>query len=188
MPDNGLNIGMVGIARNGQNWGIGVNMPKGNSLIGREIIPSKPSQIHIIGGPGAGKTTLAKRLSQSLNVETHKLDEIAYDPDSRSKQPLSSRLGQINSIASKPTWITEGVYLWWTEQLLLNADLIVWLDIPLLVALWRKIPHHLRRGLTGGYPHAGMRNQVDHNLFVWRYYRRTADLAPGFDDDDTAVT
>ncbi len=129
---------------------------------------AKPKRIHIIGGPGAGKTTLALRLGRLLGAEPYKLDEIAYARDPEIRQPLSVRLDRIRSIAAEPTWITEGVYLWWTNQLLDSADLIVWLDIPLRVAILRKFPHHLKRSLTGGYPHAGMRNQMHHLRFIWR--------------------
>ena len=148
----------------------------------------RTNRIHIAGGPGAGKSTLALRLGRQLDVESYKLDDIAYDPISGIEQPLSLRLQHINSIAAKPAWITEGVYLRWTNQLFQSADLIIWLDVPLRVALFRKIPHHLRRSLSGEYPHAGMRNQIDHTLFVWRYYTGLADVRPATPDNDRAVT
>ncbi len=53
----------------------------------------------------------------------------------------------------------------------MEADVIVWLDLPMWVALARKLPHHLRRTLMGGYPHAGMRNQLDHTRFMGSYHR-----------------
>ena len=128
------------------------------------------NRIHIIVGPGAGKSTLALRLGKRLGVEPHKLDDIAFNPRSWRANPLSIRLKDIELIAAQTIWITEGVYLWWTDHLLTLADLIVWLDIPMRVALLRKIPHHLKRSLSGGYPHAGIRNPVDQTLFVWKYY------------------
>ncbi len=67
------------------------------------------------------------------------------------------------------------------------SDLIVWLDVPMRVALFRKIPHHLKRSLTGRYPHAGMRNQVDHTLFVWRYYMNESGEEPAVRRDDRLV-
>ena len=145
-------------------------------------------RIHIIGGPGAGKTTLATRLAGRRGVTHHKLDDIAFDPESGLARPLAVRLHDINSIAAQPAWVTEGVYLWWTDQLLTLADLIVWLDPPLHAALFRKFPHHLRRTLTGGYPHAGMRNQIAHALFAWNYYMSPGAAKPGSSDEDGRVT
>ena len=76
----------------------------------------------------------------------------------------------------------------WTGQLLALADLIVWLDVPMRVALFRKIPHHLKRSLTAGYPHAGMRNQLEHTHFLWRYYMSSGGEAAISPHDDKLVT
>ena len=125
-----------------------------------------------------------------MGVKPHKPDDIAFDPESGSARPLSVRAGDIELIAAQPCWITERVYLWWTERLLTLSDLIVWLDVPMRVALFRKIPHHLQRSLsslTGRYPHAGMRNQVDHTLFVWRYYMNESGEEPAVRRDDRLV-
>ena len=133
-------------------------------------LAKRAKRIHIVGGPGAGKSTLARRLASKLGIQPLKLDDIAFDPQTGAARPHSSRIRDIDSIAVKPAWVAEGVYLGWTGQLLALADLIVWLDVPMRIALFRKIPHHLKRSLAGGYPHAGMRNQLEHTYFFWRYY------------------
>ena len=145
-------------------------------------------RIHVVGGPGAGKSTLAQRLASKLGIEPHKLDDIAFDPKTGAARPLSSRIRDVNSIAARSAWVAEGVYLGWTDQLLASADLIVWLDVPMRVALFRKIPHHLKRSLTAGYPHAGMRNQLEHTYFLWRYYMNSSGKAEGPPHDDRLVT
>ena len=68
------------------------------------------------------------------------------------------------------------------------ADLIVWLDVQMRVAPLRKIPHHLKRGLTAGYPHAGMRNQLEHTHFLCRYYMSSGGEAAISPHDDKLVT
>ena len=145
-------------------------------------------RIHVIGGPGAGKSTLARCLASKLGTEAHKLDDIVFDPQTGTARPPSSRIHDINFIAARSAWVTEGVYLGWTDQLMALADLIVWLDLPMRVALLRKIPHHLKRSLRGGYPHVGMRNQLEHTLFVWRYYMSPTDEAAVSPQDDRMVT
>ena len=145
-------------------------------------------RIHIVGGPGAGKSTLARRLASKLDTESHKLDDIAFDPQTGAAKPLSSRIRGIDSIAAKSAWVAEGVYLGWTDPLLAFADFIVWLDAPMGVALLRKFPHHLKRSLTAGYPHAGMRNQMEHTYFLWHYYTSSGDEAAVSPHDDRLVT
>ncbi len=146
------------------------------------------ARIHIVGGPGSGKTTLSIRLAQERGVEPFKLDDIAFDPSSGVAAPLAQRLSDVDSILAEPSWVTEGIYLGWTDRLFTEADVIIWLDLPMWVALTRKAPHHLRRTLAGGYPHAGMRNQLDHMRFMWRYYRSRAVADPTSEDDDKMTT
>ena len=148
----------------------------------------RAQRIHVIGGPGAGKSTLARRLASKLCIEPHKLDDLAFEPQTGAIRPLSSRIRDINSIAAKSAWVVEGVYLGWTDPLLALADLIVWLNVPMHVALFRKIPHHLKRSLTAGYPHAGMRNQLEHTYFLWQYYMNSGGEAAVSPQDDRLVT
>ena len=145
-------------------------------------------RIHVVGGPGAGKSTLARLLASKLGIEPHKLDDIAFDPQTGAARPHSSRIRDINSIAAKSAWVAEGVYMGWTDQLLRLADLIAWLNVPMRVALFRKIPHHLKRSLTAGYPHAGMQNQLEHTYFLWQYYMNSGGEAAVSPQDDRLVT
>ena len=85
-------------------------------------------KIHIIGGAGSGKTTLANLLSDRLSYPCFDLDQIGWRD--HHKVFLDDRIEAIEEIISRPNWITEGVFLWWTDALLDAVDVIVWLDIP----------------------------------------------------------
>ena len=86
------------------------------------------SRIHIIGGPGSGKTTLAKELAVYLGIEAHELDQIAFTGRDFEERPYPDRIAAIHEIASRPAWITEGLFVRWTDELLAEASIIVWLD------------------------------------------------------------
>jgi adenylate kinase family enzyme len=111
-------------------------------------------RIHIIGGSGSGKTTLACRMAVRLGIPVYHLDEIYFGSDiylknnGETHRPLDMRLADVSRIAAQSAWITEGNYLWWTEELLRRADMIIWLDIPWRVAAWRIIVRQIRKGLT----------------------------------------
>lgn len=86
-------------------------------------------RIHVVGGPGSGKTTLARQLAQKLGVPQYELDKIACEGLYFHWRPLETRLADIRQIAAQPTWITEGMWLGWTDELLQAADVILWLDV-----------------------------------------------------------
>ncbi len=146
------------------------------------------ARVHIVGGPGSGKTTLSMRLARERGVDPLKLDDIAFNPSSGVAAPLAKRLSGVDSIVAEPSWVTEGIYLGWTGRLFAEADVIIGLDLPMWLAFTRKAPHHIRRTVRGGYPHAGVRNQLDHMRFMWRYYRSRAVADPTSEDDDKMTT
>jgi adenylate kinase family enzyme len=109
----------------------------------------KMRRIHLIGGFGAGKTTLAIKLADILELPVYHLDKIlrsegGYGP----KRPLEARQADISSIAAQPAWITEGYQIWWTDQLLDAADVIIWVDVSWWTAAWHIAPRYWKKGMT----------------------------------------
>jgi hypothetical protein len=124
----------------------------------------------IVGGSGAGKTTLGRQLGQVLRVPCHSLDGVAFVDDRWTMRPLEDRLRMIDDIAERPAWIAEGGHLFWTDRLMREADLIIWLDLPLL-ALIKRRPRQPRRSL--GWHLGRLRWQV---WWYLRPYRNRGDV------------
>jgi adenylate kinase family enzyme len=57
------------------------------------------ARIHILGGPGSGKTTLAQGLSSRLHIPHYDLDKLYW------------QIENAMATAEQPAWITEGIYL-----------------------------------------------------------------------------
>ena len=104
-------------------------------------------RIHIIGGAGSGKTTLARTLGARLDLPVYHLDKIYLEHESQAERLLDLLFADVHRIAAQPAWITEGIYLWWTDELLRTADAIIWLDIPWRHAAWRLIVRYVWMGL-----------------------------------------
>lgn len=106
------------------------------------------SRIHIVGGPGSGKTTLAHEIGTRLGIPVHELDSIAFTGPDYAERSLSERLAEISTIASHPAWIAEGFFVLWTDQLLESADMIIWLDnVSWERSMWRTIRRFIRSAL-----------------------------------------
>jgi adenylate kinase family enzyme len=120
------------------------------------------TRIHIIGGPGSGKTTLAQRFSTHLNLPFYELDVIGWEGGFGLERPPEARLHDTKQIAMQPSWVTEGSFLGWTEELFRSADYIIWLDLPWRIAAWRIVLRHARASLAGNNRHRGL-------LKLWRF-------------------
>ena len=152
-------------------------------------------RIHITGGSGSGKTTLACQMAARLGLPVYHLDEIYYGSDSYFKEEtethrsLEVRLADVSRIAAQSAWVTEGNYLWWTEELLRKADLIIWLDLSWRVTARRIILRQVRKGLsnTTNNPLGQKLDRFLRFFFRQRRYYRSSLLVEGTTlNDDSA--
>ncbi len=129
------------------------------------------TRIHIVGPPASGKTTLAQKLATSLKVPFYELDYIAWEEGfPKTERSLEDRLSDISRITTQPAWITEGIFLIWTDELLRSANHIVWLDMPLRLTLKRIIFRRLRRSLTGIDLPSSLLKQLQFLKYIGLYY------------------
>jgi len=99
-----------------------------------------------MGGPGSGKTTLARELSTLIGAEYIELDLVAF-PAQGPGIPLKSDSelsAEVSAIQEKGSWVVEGMYTGWTDPLIYGADFVIWLDPPWPVAVWRVVWRHIK--------------------------------------------
>jgi adenylate kinase family enzyme len=128
-------------------------------------------RIHIVGPPASGKTTLAQKLATNLKIPFYELDYIAWQEGiPKTERSLEDRLEDIRSIAAQPVWVTEGIFLIWTDELLHRATYIVWLDMPLRLVLKRIVIRRLRWYLTGMHLPSSFLKQLQFLKHIGLYY------------------
>jgi adenylate kinase family enzyme len=97
-------------------------------------------RIHIIGGPGSGKSYAARHLSQRLGVPAYDLDDLFWD---RAPQSYGVRASEVErdarlaAITQEQAWIIEGVYYRWLKPSFARAEIIFVLSPSVYLRDWR---------------------------------------------------
>lgn len=97
-------------------------------------------RIHIIGGPGSGKSYAAFALSARLGVPAYDLDDLFWDrsaPNYGVRAQTAVRDQQLAAIVARDGWIIEGVYYGWLTPSFAAADRIIALTPSIWVRHWR---------------------------------------------------
>jgi adenylate kinase family enzyme len=135
-----------------------------------------PKKIAVAGGAGAGKSTLARQLSELLDIRYAEMDSMCHGPNWTVRETW---VDDVDKFTCGPRWSIE----WQGEPTrpLLNAraDLLVWLDYPRWFTMYRVVRRTLRRRfrrieLWAGNTEGPLRDfftDRDHIVrFAWRYY------------------
>ena len=124
-------------------------------------------RVMIVGAPGSGKSTLARRLGEVTGLPVHHMDHIHHLPGWR-QRPLEDRLRMAGEIERSERWIFEGGLSDTYAHRAGRADLIVWLDLPLWLSLWRvsrRILHY--RGTVRPDMAPGCPERFDLDFYRW---------------------
>ena len=91
-------------------------------------------KIIVIGCPGGGKSTFARKLHEKTGLPLYHLDMIYWNADKTtvSKDVFDARLGEI---LKRGEWIIDGNYERTMERRLAACDTVFFLDIPLETCL-----------------------------------------------------
>jgi len=124
-------------------------------------------KVHIIGQAGSGKTTLARWLAERDGSVAFDLDIVVYGP--RGERTHAERTALVAAILEHEGWVAEGAYREeWLSPLLNEAEVIVWLDLPLRVCLWRIFRRHVAAEFRRNNPHPGWRKLAGFMRYTWQ--------------------
>lgn len=132
-------------------------------------------RILVIGSGGSGKSTVARRLGQLLDLEVNHLDKFFWKPG-WVESPRDEWIQTVTELIDRESWIIDGNYSGTLDLRLQKCDTIVFLDMPRLLCLWRIVKRNLlyRRG---GRPDMaeGCLEKLDLEFvsWVWNYSRRS---------------
>lgn len=125
--------------------------------------------IVVCGGPGNGKTTLARTLAARRGIEHIELDSLFHVTDFGSESPAAFRAALIGRMQAAPNgWVMCGNYVSILEHLHIEqADTLVFLDLPKRVVMARVVRRTLRRVLTRERLYGNEVRESFDNLWRW---------------------
>jgi adenylate kinase family enzyme len=126
-------------------------------------------KIVVFGLPGTGKTTLALRLADLLDIPHHDLDHVLFTASG--PLPLAEFRARTAALTESQGWVIDGNYSKLADVTWHRADTVIWLDYPLPLIVSRLTRRNLRR-LAGREPAPG-------GAFGWRraFFSRKSVLA-----------
>ncbi|SHF28787.1 hypothetical protein SAMN05444392_11371 [Seinonella peptonophila] len=96
----------------------------------------KIKKICIIGLSGTGKSTLAMKLGAVLKIKVYHLDALYWKPG-WVQSTMDELMDKQKEILKKECWIIDGNYSDTWSNRLDEADLIIYLDIPRCLRMYR---------------------------------------------------
>ena len=132
-------------------------------------------RIAITGPSGSGKTTLAAELARTLGLRHVEIDALHHGPnwESCGVDVLRER---VLAATEGDGWVTDSTYHGMLGDLVpRRADLLVWLDLPVPLVMWRLLRRTHRRSrdrveLWNGNVEPGWRESLP--LLVWPALKR----------------
>ncbi len=126
----------------------------------------EPRRVMIIGPCGAGKSTAAFKIARLLDLPLFHMDKLNWKPGWVESETGELR-AKVAETAAQDRWVIEGNYGGTMELRLPRADLILYLDYPIPLCLFRilkRIFHY--RGRTRPDMGEGCEERLDF-AFLW---------------------
>ena len=100
----------------------------------------------VYGVTGSGKTTIARQIAARTGLPWHEVDYLTWEPG-WVIVPADEQRRRIAAICVGERWILDTAYGAWLEVPLERVELIVALDYPRWLSLWRLLRRTLLRNL-----------------------------------------
>lgn len=130
-------------------------------------------RIVVVGCSGSGKSTLSRALAARLGLPAIHLDALYWRPGWTPSKAGDFRQ-RVAAATAGDRWVCDGGYSSTYDLRFPRADLVVWLDRPRWLCLWRVARRwlgHLGRTRPDMGPDCPEKIDLDFILFIWRWRR-----------------
>ena len=101
-------------------------------------------RIVVIGATGSGKSTIAGKIAQTLDIPHIEFDAYRHGPN-WTETPNDVFRERLRQALQGDTWVADGNYRITRDVVWPRATMLVWLDYPIRVVMWRLWWRTIRR-------------------------------------------
>ncbi len=138
-------------------------------------------KITIIGLPGSGKSTVARKISEKLSIPHIHIDRFWFEAGGRRGSRDTPNIEQVRmyirekvlKAISAESWVSDGFYSRVQPEIASRADVILFLD----VSIWKRLLNHTKRIFQNSIRHTEISLWND-LLFFPEIIRRTFTTGP----------
>ena len=122
-------------------------------------------RINVVGTSGCGKSTVSKRIAERLNVPYIQLDELYWKPN-WAESTDEELFPKLEKALSPDEWVLDGNYNRTTPIKWKRVQIVVYLDLPFHIVLYRIIRRSLLRGIRNEELWHGNKETLWKHLFT----------------------
>lgn len=100
-------------------------------------------RILIIGSAGSGKSTLARAIGDRLDLPVYHMDREVFWLPGWVERDKADQVAQVERIVAMDAWVFEGNNSSTFHLREARAELLIWLDMPIALRLWRAIRRNI---------------------------------------------
>ncbi len=122
-------------------------------------------RINVIGTSGSGKSTFSKRIAQKLNIPYIELDALFWKPN-WTESTNEEFFPKVAKAISGENWVLDGNYSRTQPMKTTRTQMVIYLDMPFHVVLYRIVSRSLIRGFKRQELWSGNKETVWKHLFT----------------------
>ena len=103
-------------------------------------------KIHILGGPGSGKSSVAAKIAATFGIAAYDLDDLFWDPAAPTygvRADKEQRDQALAALVRQESWVIEGAYYKWLTPSFERAELILLLTPSVWLRDWRIVKRYV---------------------------------------------